>query len=135
LQITKSNDNFNITYQFINGDNNGSVFSNKEFQVCYTVVDIDIVKTKMKKIIGCFINPNDLYLDKAEIDKHIYYFQIYLKLDKIFTVSEMLKNTIYSKNYSNHITKKIFFENNKDVTIKKIISKCESLLKEKVLIR
>lgn len=128
----KTENSFHITYQFVNGNNDGSFRSNKEFQICYAVVDIDINKTKMKKIVGCFINPNDLLLDN-DIDKHIYFFQIYLKLDKIFNVVDMLESTIYSNNYSNHITKKILFEN-KDVTIKKISEKCLDTLKEKILI-
>lgn len=126
-------ENFHITYQFLNGNNEGSLLSNKEFQICYCVVDNDIVNSKMKKIIGCFINPNDLFLEN-KIEKHIYYFQMYMRLDTMFSISELLKSTLQSKNYSNHITKKILFEG-KDVTIKKIISKCETILKEKILIR
>jgi hypothetical protein len=132
LQTTKF-ESFNITYQFVNGNNDGSLLANKEFQICYCVTDIDIIKTKMKKIIGCFINPNDLYLDKSNIDRHFYFFQCYLKLNEMFDVNDMLLSTVYSKNYSNHITKKNLKENT-DVTIRKIITKCETILKEKILI-
>ena len=129
---TTVTENYHVTYQFLNGNNNGSLLSNKEFQICYCVVDTDIIKTHMKKIIGCFINPNDLALND-NIDKNIYYFQRYLKLREMFNISDLLKNTLYSKNYSSNITKKVLKEN-PDVTIRKIITKCENTLKEKILI-
>lgn len=129
MQTTKS-DSFHITYQFVNGDNSGSLLSNKEFKICYCVVDTDIVTAKMKKVIGCFVNPNDLILDK-EVDKNIYYFQMYIKLDRMFNIADLLKSTLQSKNYSNYITKKNLFES-PDVTTKKIIAKCETVLKEKI---
>lgn len=129
-------DNFFITYQFLNGDNWGSSFANKEYQICYCVVDTDLITAKTKKVIGCFINPNDLILeeDKNDIDKHIYYFQRYIRISDLFGLKELLPYTIYSKTYSNTITKKILFES-RDVTVIKIINKCKNLLKEKVLIR
>ena len=135
MTMNQNDINYHITYQYVNGDNWGSSFANKEFHICWSVVEIDIIKTKMKKIIGCFINTNDLLLEENKnemIDKHIYFFQSYLKLDQLFNLKELLPNTIYSKNYSNTITKKHLFESS-DVTIKKIISKCETVLKEKVL--
>ena len=130
---TTVTENYHVTYQFLNGNNNGSLLSNKEFQICYCVVDTDIIKTQMKKIIGCFINPNDLALND-NIDKNIYYFQRYLKLHEMFNISDLLKNTLYSKNYSSNTIKKVLKEN-PDVTIRKIITKCENILKEKILIQ
>lgn len=121
-----------ITYKFLNGNNDGSILSNKEFHVCYCIIDTDIITKKMKKIIGCFINPNDIILenDNKDIEKNIYYFQRYLKLNEMFTISDLLDNTINSKNYNNYLMKKVLY--NKE---NKIISKCVNTLKEKLLIQ
>ncbi len=121
-----------INYQFVNANNEGSLRSNKEYQICYAITDIDIIKSRKKKIIGCFINPNDLYLDK-NIDRNIFYFQMYMNINKVFNVYDLLQETIYSKTYSNQITKKILFES-KDVTTKKIATKCLETLKERILV-
>lgn len=132
MQTMKTNNefNYNITYQFLNGNNQGSVLSNKEFHVCYCVADIDIINTGFKKIVGCFINPNDLILDN-DIDKNIYYFKIIMKLDKIITIKDILDNTVRLRNYSNYTTKKILFDP-KNPIIKKIITKCVEVLKQHV---
>jgi hypothetical protein len=119
---------FLITNIVVNGNNEGSLLSNKEFHICYAVVNNDL-KQLNKKIIGCFLNPNDLLLDMS-IDNNMFYFQIYLPLTKEFNISEILKYTIYSKNYSNHIVKTILRESD-DVTVRKIITKCEEELKKK----
>jgi hypothetical protein len=132
LQTTKP-EILHINYKFVNGNNQGSLLSNKEIHVCYCMIDIDLIKSKMKKIIGCFINPNDLVLDKTNVDKYIYYFQLHRKLDYLFNIADLLNNTLYSQNYNSSIIQRILKENS-DVTIRKIITKCENTLKEKILI-
>lgn len=117
--------NFLINDVIVNGNNEGSLLSNKEFHICYFILSIDL-RQNNKKFIGCFINPNDLILDK-NIEKNIYYFQITLPLQKQFTILELLKSTLYSKNYSNYMAKKILKENPNSI-IKKMITKCEEQL-------
>jgi hypothetical protein len=125
-------DHRDVTNIVVNGNNDGSLTSNKEYHICYSVIE-NSIKNKSKKIIGCFINPNDLILetDKSKnIQKHIYYFQLNLPITKLFSITELLNNTFNSRNYSNHIAKKILKDGN-DVTTKKIIMKCEEELKKK----
>lgn len=137
-QNQKTEINLLVNYFFVNGSNDGSYLSNKEFHLCYCIINTDIVKSKMKKIIGCFINPNDLYLENSKINSslietYLYYFQMYITLDRVFNITDLLKKTLYSKSYSNYTTKKILKEN-KDSSIKKIITKCEETIKNKILI-
>jgi hypothetical protein len=120
----------NVTNMIVNGNNDGSLTSNKEYHICYSVIENNI-KQKTKKIIGCFVNPNDLHLETDKnIQKHIYYFQLSLPITKLFSITELLKNTVQSRNYSNHMLKKIL-KDSSDVTTKKIITKCEEELIKK----
>ena len=128
--MNSKTETLHITYKFMNGNNEGSIISNKEFHVCYVIMNIDLIKSASKKIIGCFINPNDPCLDK-DIESHIYYFKMEMRTDEIFNIADLLKSTLYSKNYSNHYTKKFLYDSK---LTNKIIAKCVSTLKEKVLI-
>ena len=130
-QVSNEKESFLINNIVVNGNNEGSLLANKEYHICYVVMEHDF-KNNHKKFFGCFINPNDLYLQTSvkDINDNIYFFLFYLELDKVFNISELLKHTLLSKTYSNHIVKKILKEN-KDITIKKIITKCEEELKKK----
>ena len=125
-----NNNSKDITNIVVNGNNDGSLTSNKEYHICYSVIENNI-KQKTKKIVGCFVNANDRILEPNQnIQKHIYYFQLNLPITKLFSITELLKNTVQSRNYSNHIAKKILKDGN-DVTTKKIITKCEEELIKK----
>ena len=100
-QRQQNKEQINYFYQVVNASNDGSYYSNKEFHLIYHVYSYNFIQG-IKKIIGILANKND--------EDNFLFFRIIVPITQEFTISLLLRNSIYTSKYSKALMKKHLLE-------------------------